>query len=553
MAFVLFYIKTIYIEQNKRLYRRKTPTLQIEILSYLALNGKVSKSKIKPLLKEKHDYPNISNAFDALRDNGLIMISHKKPGRGCPEVYYKITEKGLRFFIAHDPVPLKFWRAMMVFCYYSQKQVTLDKVEEFYQLFIRKYLRYSSGHGYSFQLDSFNEMCKDWIQNMILNTDRINLAQKVLEVLAINPAIPLNELAKKTKEYKEMKVKKVLSSYTSMSHKPLIIDPTGKVSGEVFKSDNWKFLLHNVVTIRRNAKVTANTYELSLFGVIVMLTLVRYHDMDRLKQGLYYSNISFQDYYDKIATNYRDKLSLVFGKWNLLKRILKIFSTYNFDIILDKEFRSKIMSESALMGGNREFYDNTVAVALHSNKQLGEVQMTGLEEFANYVGSTNGYSPGKNIQESQKHAMQKTNAVFQMINIITISLNLSSYDPKTFREDEWGSFNSAQVERLSHLYEINIIEKAFAEEITFLYYLKLRSDYYFQVMQPMNSLLISKASMPDDVQTLLSPKQSLGAIVKQDKEIREWFSTWMDDLVNYQQEILKTMTDFSEEIIRIKK
>jgi hypothetical protein len=30
-------------------------------------------------------------------------------------------------------------------------------------------------------------------------------------------------------------------------------------------------------------------------------------------------------------------------------------------------------------------------------------------------------------------------------------------------------------------------------------------------------------------------------------------STGMDDLVNYQQEILKTMTDFSEEIIRIKK
>jgi hypothetical protein len=71
-------------------------------------------------------------------------------------------------------------------------------------------------------------------------------------------------------------------------------------------------------------------------------------------------------------------------------------------------------------------------------------------------------------------------------------------------------------------------------------------------MQP-NPLLVLKASKPYDVQTLLSPKQSLLAILKQDKEIREWFSTWMDDLVNYQQEILKTMTDFSEEIIRIKR
>jgi hypothetical protein len=65
--------------------------------------------------------------------------------------------------------------------------------------------------------------------------------------------------------------------------------------------------------------------------------------------------------------------------------------------------------------------------------------------------------------------------------------------------------------------------------------------------------VVLKASKPDDVQTLLSSKQSLLAILKQDKEIREWFSTGMDDLVNYQQEILKTMTDLSEEIIRIKK
>jgi hypothetical protein len=69
----------------------------------------------------------------------------------------------------------------------------------------------------------------------------------------------------------------------------------------------------------------------------------------------------------------------------------------------------------------------------------------------------------------------------------------------------------------------------------------------------MNSLPELKTLKPDHVQTLVSSKQSLLTIIKQDKEIREWFSTGMDDLVNYQQEILKTMTDFSEEIIRIKK
>jgi hypothetical protein len=206
------------------------------------------------------------------------------------------------------------------------------------------------------------------------------------------------------------------------------------------------------------------------------------------------------------------------------------------------------MSESALMGGNREFYDSTIAVALHSNKQLIEVQMKGQEELANYVGSTIRHSPIKNIQEAQKYAMQKTDAVFQMINIITVLLNPSSYDPKTFREEKWESFNSEQVERLSHLYEIDIIEKAFAEEITFLYYIKLRSDYYFQVMQPMNSLPALNTLKPDDVQTLLSPRQSLLAILQQDREIREWFSEWIKDLINYQNEILKSMHEFYNEI-----
>lgn len=72
--------------------------------------------------------------------------------------------------------------------------------------------------------------------------------------------------------------------------------------------------------------------------------------MDRLTLGLYYDNVLFEEYYDTIASNYQKKLPLIFGKWYLLKRILKVFSAYNFDIILDKEARSKFMA-----GDNSKF------------------------------------------------------------------------------------------------------------------------------------------------------------------------------------------------------
>jgi hypothetical protein len=62
-------------------------------------------------------------------------------------------------------------------------------------------------------------------------------------------------------------------------------------------------------------------------------------------------------YYNKIASNYPDKLPLIFGKWNLLKGAVNFdFFPSLFDyLFLDK---SEISSLSVLLGGNKEIYDN---------------------------------------------------------------------------------------------------------------------------------------------------------------------------------------------------
>ena len=116
-------------------------------------------------------------------------------------------------------------------------------------------------------------------------------------------------------------------------------------------------MYHCIVTVGHTAK-GVETYELSLFGIIIAMTLVRYHEMGRIG-SLFYNGILLQDYYNKIASNYKYALPLIFGKWYLLKTHLKIWSAYNFDIILGgKQVRSKTLHSSVLAKGNKEFYEN---------------------------------------------------------------------------------------------------------------------------------------------------------------------------------------------------
>ena len=46
----------------------------------------------------------------------------------------------------------------------------------------------------------------------------------------------------------------------------------------------------------------------------------RHADADKLR--LFFEDIPLEEYFDKIALNYHDKLPLIFGKWSLLKKEL---------------------------------------------------------------------------------------------------------------------------------------------------------------------------------------------------------------------------------------
>ena len=528
---------------------KRRPKLRMKILELIAIDGKMSVSKAESSLKGIHHHPEVSYAFQNLEEYGFIKILDRNPGKGKlmgkgrQQIYYKVTERGLRVLIKdYDKImekvidPQTFWRAMMTFCYNSTKEIRLDKVEEFYELFLGKYLKYSSGHGYSFQLDQFNQMCYNWIQHTVLSSTELTLDQIILEVLALHPGITLAELANRVAEagIRTEHVEKTLPCYTPMPHRTAFIDVYGNSDGIEYNKTDWRFQLHKTIVIKTNAP-SNSVYELSLFGVLLVQTVILYNQMNKLQYGLYYKDMLFEDYYDKIASNYEKKLSLIFGKWNLLKKVLYTMSAYNFGIILDRQARSDIMAKSFLEGGNKELYDSVAAVALHSQKQLSELFQKGITEYFNYISD-----PDKQPTEVRKN----TAAPFQMLLKVNILLDPSAYDPSSFRdlvkkEALTGIIDPRQAEQMSHLYEIDIIEKAFAEEISFLYFLNLRNNYRFQVV-PMEYY---------DQKLSLTPILYLLKILRHDKQIKELFSTWIQDLGKYQEEILRTIYDFQKLII----
>ncbi len=543
-------INTIHLSLNQKPYPRKKPQLQFDILACLCLKGKLSKTMIKSTLKGRH-LPDIIHAVAKLEKNGYIKIADEKQGRGKKQVYYTITEKGLKLLIISDDNyhPLRFWNPLVGYCHHNDGGLASDKIEEFYQLFIEKYLKYRS-YGFSFEFDIFNNMRDKWLREMILNLDKPSPEQKVLEVLAIYPKITFKELVEKIGENKS-NTSKVLSTYTFESYKR----PTDEneyymdqnIIGKKHNKKYWDFLLHNTVIVSHNSE-GVKTYELSLFGVILVLTLVRYYDMDKLNPGLYYRDILFPDYYDKIASNYQNKLPLIFGKWNLLKKILRIFAAYNFDIILDNKIQLRDTDKlSVVRGGNKELYDGIREIVLQTRQQLGDFANYAIVVFSNYISSKkpneyegpvnqdNDYLMNNNVDTQGRPDPQKVYALYKKLTEIMILLNPLEYAfPKSVSLEPEG------LEEISH-----IMEDIFADQITAVYYIHLYYDHGFdtRISQPTKYYSFINHNK-DQFPVLARPKSCLLSILQGDKElpsINEWFYNWIQDITNLQKEIYETL------------
>jgi hypothetical protein len=503
---------------------------------------------IESTLRDRR-HGDILDAFGRLENKKLIeRINKYKLGRGRRQYYYKITQQGLQLLIIDKPIhPLKFWKAILGYCHHYDGNMSSDNFDELYSQFMQSYLKYPY-HGFSFQLEIFDNMLKKWFQDFIINHNnngnRISLAQRIIEVLAIYSNLNFEEIIEKTKA-SQAEINKILSTYTLNKYRPLK-DKTRYIHqneiGKRYNKKYWDFLLHNTIISKENGEGNIKTFELSLFGVILALTLVRYNYMDKLKHGLYYNNISFAEYYDKVASNYKDKLPLIFGKWKVLKDVLRLYAAYNFDVIIDEEIRLRDYDKfSVIRGGNKELIDGIREIMLQTRQQIGRFIDSGDVVWLGYIsGAQYGYDGPENqhgdyliknnIDASERTSLQTVYLVREKLDEIMTLLN-----PVEHGFSKSVSLPPEIIRKMSHQ-----IEESFADEITALYYFHLYYDFefYTRITEPMKYHSINNQDNLFPISP--RPKDCLLSILQNDKEkpsISEWWYQWSEDITNLQNEI----------------
>jgi hypothetical protein len=466
----------------------------------------------------KHHHSEISKGFEKLEARRLIekikkiersWEDIKNSSRGGQRKYYKINEKGLYILIQEARLPNTFWRALLAYCHRNVNGVSSDEIAEFCQRFMSENLKYLSRSVPTLQLDLFEELCESWFEQVIKNSKKITPDQKFLEVLARHPKITFEEIGRYTgKPVREDEIKGIMHRYTETPPKIKNIDDDNNVK----ILDNFDDQFHRFVVTRPNDNGTA-TYELSLFGVMIVLTLIREDDMAMLKPGLFYRRFSPEVYYDMVASNYSNNLPLIFGKreWRFLRKTLKGMAIYNFDILLSKEVRSECFAEPYLIKGKSEIYHSAMKITSYRRKQLEEFQHQASKQYDEYIKEITNNSPADAAQIHDR-----------LRPVIRMDFSTSDQDKSRSPSD------------------IDKQDEALAEEMTFVYYLNLRDDEYFPSYTWMDA---STSSERYDVSTLPAPVQVLSQILKENEKIRTLFSRWMEDIAEYQRETLKSMKD----------
>ena len=205
-------------------------------------------------------------------------------------------------------------------------------------------------------------------------------------------------------------------------------------------------------------------------------------------------NYSIQEAFDILATNYKNKLPLIFGQWDTLKDILQKLSVYNFDVIIDYQARSRFLETPVVLKGNKEYYDTNRNIAIYNRDQMRNLYNVGIMALERFH-----LNSGDKENNNRYWENPKTIAIYRKLMEIGVLLGYHSNPGTPGRPSTDNKYS------LSYVYDIDVIpttwvlERAFAHEITFLYYLNLNSDIYVPRLFPQNDNdIMANAPQPSE-------------------------------------------------------
>jgi len=286
---------------------------------------------------------------------------------------------------------------------------------------------------------------------------------------------------------------------------------------------------------------TNERYELSLLGVLLMLAT---KSLMRQRQE---KTFSYADryYYNKIASTYPDKLPLIFGKWKFLKDALNFdFFPSLFDyLFLD---RSEISSLSVLLGGNKEIYDNIRSDTLGKINKFLKVYDDGIsavqsDDFSKaYLQKGGEYyqfiqEKLNGIEILLRYTSLKSFAKY-MINKkrksepdFSAHVSLKDKDMPVWKVNEQLIDNRVDEKNINFEDDLPFIEKALADEFSFLFFIGLlRDNDYRSSDYPLTTAFINPSP------SLMYPKDFLMQIIRSDVEIKKKLEEWIDEATSYQ-------------------
>ncbi len=484
--------------------------LQIEILKCMVLNGGLTNGEVENKLQKQH--ADIHRGFKKLKDEKLIENISSKYTKTKRSIVYGITAEGIKLLIKENPNDaLKFWKILIGYTIHNKKRVTESTIRTLINMFKNQYMKYSYKE-YSNQIDVLNYVVEKWMNHTIEEANQVSDIQRILEVLALQRGVTANQISKKT--YCSISdVDRTLFIHTLQGYQPpkkppeydaLRLSPTVSVSllpstavdiavdtNDRRNQDFGDFIFHCLIDYSesKNKNGVEQVYELSLYGIIVVLTLIRRYDMGKAVPGLFFDDLPFPDYIEKIANNYQDKLPLVFGKWDILKRTIKLLAAYNFDIVIDKSIRqTKSNNVSITRGGNAELLDGIKEISSQNSNQLYYFVLAGETIFRNILFDNSINQNNNEIKDKTSTDYLEDNDIFKdNLYYDRLGVVRSILDEMTINLDPAYIFQNyskyltrdQQPIIAKYIYEkvLREQEKKLKRELASLYYLNLYFDY----------------------------------------------------------------------------